>query len=279
MITAPGLYPELSETYQNGRGKHTPTQALTQSGIKVLLNETPYDFRNPSPRKSDEMDFGSIVHALALGKGAKFVVAPFDDYRTKAAQTWRDEQIEEGLIPIKQAKFDDAESIAGIIRAKLHRLFKGKPYQTEVPFFWLEGETWCGGMADAWCESELLIADPKVTMRIGQMARSQMINFGWDMQAAWTLRGFNAIFPQHAGRIRFANILIKPAQPFTSRVVALNESWRHSAERECERALRIFQHCMKYNEWPGYPDGIEALDEPAWAMNARMMAGVMEEGE
>ena len=279
MITENGLYPELSDAYQSSRGKQTPTQALTQSGIKVLLNETPFDFRNPSPRKSDEMDFGSIVHALALGKGAKFAVAPYDDYRTKDARAWRDETIADGLIPIKQAKMDEAESIAGIVRAKLHRLFDGRPYETEVPFYWKEGDTWCGGLADAWCEDMLMIADPKITMRLGMQARSQMINMGWDIQGAWTLRGFNAIFPQYAGRIRFANILVKPLPPFTSRVVALNEAWRHNAERECERALRIFQTCMATGIWPSYPDDIEMLDEPAWATNARMMAGIMEEME
>lgn len=274
MISRAGLYPELSETYHTVQ--HTPTLALTQSRIKVLLNETPFDMINAQERKSDEMDFGSIVHALALGKGARFSIAPYDDYRTKEAREWKAEQVANGVIPIKADKYAEAEEIAGIIRYAIERTLKGEPYQTEVPFFWQEGDVWCQGCLDIWCPSLLVALDPKITRNVGKRAQSHIVNMGWDYQAAWYRRGLEAIMPEHAGRIRFANILIKPDAPFTSRTVMLNEAWRDSAERECLRALAIFERCQKENRWPGYSEDIEMLDVPAWALHERMMAEMEE---
>lgn len=293
MITAPGLYPELSSSYFTEN--LTPTPYLSQSGIKTLLSETPFDYRNPSKRKSEDMNFGSIVHALALGKGSKFIVAPYDDYRTKDARAWKEEQQHMGLIPIKADKYADAEKIALVIQEKIRVALDGADYETEVPFFWQEneyvgtdrvvydptgpgyvggvtlmGSTWCGGMLDVWCDERSIALDPKITSAVPSPMRA-MVNFGWDLQAAWYRRGLESIFPDRAGRIRFANILVKPMEPFTSRLISINEAWRHGAERECLRALRIFQECTRTGVWPGYPDTVEEMDAPSWLLAQRMM--------
>lgn len=279
MITAPGLYPELSASYFTEN--LTPTPYLSQSGIKTLLSETPFDYRNPTKRKSDDMNFGSIVHALALGKGAKFVVAPYDDYRTNAAKSWKLEQEHLGRIPIKSDKYGDALKIALVVQEKIRVALDGADYETEVPFFWQERPaayslnpdippTWCSGMLDVWCDERSIALDPKVTSAVVGPLRA-FVNFGWDLQAAWYRRGLEAIMPDRAGRIRFANILVKPMEPFTSRLISINEAWRHGAERECLRALRIFQECTRTGIWPSYPDTVEEMDAPSWLLAQRMM--------
>lgn len=278
LITKPGIYPELSDGYHSG-GYECPTRPLSQTGIKILLNETPADFMAPRKPSTRAMDLGSVTHALALGKGAKFSISPFDDYRTKDARQWRDDTIAEGLIPIKASEYADAKAMADIIKAKINHALGGADYQTEVPFFWQEGDTWACGMLDVWCEEKLVAIDPKITKIIGKRARAHMVNIGWDIQSAWYRRGLDAIFPQYAGRIRFANLLIKPDAPYTHRLLTINEAWRQSAEMECERALRIFQECMATNNWPGYPDEIEVLDAPSWTLKERIEAGMMEDDE
>lgn len=267
-VEHPGLYPDLSLLYHNEQ--LTPTRHLSQSGIKVIVQQTPFDYINPTERTSDEMDFGSVVHSLALGKLQRFAVSPYDDYRTKEARQWKADMAADNMIPIKSDKFREAATIADLIQSKLAALL-GAEYETELPFFWTEDDTWCGGMMDVWCPSRLTCIDVKVTSAVHNPA-SKMASFGWDIQSAWTQRGLNAILPEHSGRIRFANLLIKPEAPFTSRVVMLNEAWRHSAEMECLRGLRIFQECMRTGNWPGYPDSIEMLDAPAWMLAQRMQA-------
>lgn len=277
MITAPGLYPELSETYHSIQ--HAPTRALTQSGIKILLNETPFDYMNPPEKKSAEMAFGSVVHTLALGKGARFSVSPFDDYKTKDARQWRDDTNAEGLIPIKAEPFQNAQKIATIIKNKIDRVTQGEHYETEVPFFWQEGETWCSGMLDIWCPALLFGADIKITSILGKRLRAHVVNQGWDLQNAWYTRGLAKIMPEYAGRIRFGNILVHPKPPHNSRLTMINTGWRDSAEDECLRALTIFGKCMETNTWPGYPDDFEMLDIPAWTLKERIENGMMMEDE
>lgn len=275
-VEHPGLYPDLSLLYHNEQ--LTPTRCLTQSGIKVLINETPLDYINAAPKRTRLMDFGSVVHSMALGKLQRFVLSPHEEYRTKEARAWRDSTYANNQIPMKAEEYADASAVAEMVKSKIDTILGGAPYETEVPFFWQEGSTWCGGMLDVWCEDRLLAIDPKITAHVGQRARSNMVNQAWDMQAAWYRRGLESIFPNHSGRIRFTNLLIKPEAPFTSRVVMLNEAWRHSAEMECLRGLRIFQECMRSGKWPGYPDSIEMLDAPAWMLAQRMQAE-MEEGQ
>lgn len=263
-VTTPGFYPDL--TYRGGK-KTTPTRALTYSGIKILRDETPADFIAPRTKKTKAMDFGTIVHKLALDKGDEFTISPYDEFRTKEAKAWRDAAVENGETIIKPADLEEAEAMAKIVKERIKRVTQGAEYQTEVPFYWQEGDTWCSGMADVWCPDMAMVVDPKVTGYIhGEKARSHMFNMGWPLQAAWYMRGIAAIMPELEGRVKFANLLIKPDEPYTSRLLHINETWRTIAEGDCLRALDLFNRCTASGEWPGYGDEIEYMDPPTWAM-------------
>lgn len=270
LIKEPGIHPDLSATYHTTR--HTPTRALTQSGIKTLLTQTPLDFITPREKKSAEMAFGSVVHKIALGKGSAFAVSPYDDYRTKEAREWRDIQLLRGVIPIKPDAYDRAELAAANLRARIEQLCEGEHFETEVPFFWLENDTWCSGQMDVWCPALLLAIDAKVTKMVHGAAPAAILRNGWDYQHAWYRRGLEKIMPEYAGRIRFVNLLAFPEPPYLVRTITISEAWRDTAERECLRALRIFDRCTAENDWPGYPDDIETLDMPPWAMRERLEA-------
>ncbi len=269
-VTVPGMYPELSSIYHGTR--HTPTRALSYSGIKVLLNETPLDFITPKKRKSDDMDFGTIVHKLALGKGASFEVSPFDDYRTKAAREWRDDCIANGAIPIKAEQFSDAQVMATIIQDRIARALHGANYETEVPFFWQEGDTWFSAMADVWCAELKTVIDPKTTGNIHNFQRD-IGNFGYHIQSTLYRRGLGKIFPQDDGRHQFRILSIATQPPYLSRLIDISEAWRAGAARDIARAIAIFEQCERTGIWPGYPDE-ETMEEPTWQANERAMMEV-----
>lgn len=280
-ITTPGIYPDLpASEYFTSR---CPSRPLSNSGIKILINETPADFIGREPTDSAAMRLGDVVHQLALGKGSGYDISPWDDYRTKAAQEWRDAVAANGRTPIKQKDFDAAEDMAEIVRIRIAKALGGAEYQTEVPFFWTEdtphGVVWCCGMADIWCPSLGVVIDPKVTKYVhGEKARAHIANLGWATQNAWYRRGLSKLLPDMAGKLRFANLLISPDKPHTSRLVEISEGWRTGADADCERALGIFARCMATGEWPGYPDQ-EILDEPSWLANARLMREMMEDND
>lgn len=280
-ITAPGIYPDITASeYFSAR---CPSRPLSNSGIKILINETPADFIGREPTDSAAMRLGDVVHQLALGKGKGYVIAPFDDYRTKDAREWRDKTMEMGLVPIKEPDYLAAEDMAEIIRHRVSRALGGAEYQTEVPFFWTEatayGTVWCCAMMDIWCPSLGVVIDPKVTKYVhGEKARAHIHNMGWATQNAWYRRGLSKLLPDQSGKIRFANLMISPEKPHTSRLIEISEGWRTGAEADCERALSVFARCMSTGEWPGYPDQ-EILDEPSYLQNARLMRELGDESE
>src|SRR5690554_6023040 len=82
--------------------------ALSSTGAKKIL-ELPARYWYEHLREPEEgetvvhnpaFDFGSAVHAKVLGVGWGVKELDYDNYRTKAAQTARDEAKAEGLIPM-----------------------------------------------------------------------------------------------------------------------------------------------------------------------------------
>lgn len=278
-ITSPGLYPEITaDEYFAGL---TPTKALTSSGIKTLINETPADYIGKEDTDSAAKRLGDVTHQLALGKGVGYEISPYDEYRSNDAKAWRDAVIESGKTPIKQKDWDAASDMAEIIVHRISKALGGAEYQTEVPFYWqeetLSGSVWCAGMLDVWCPSLGVAIDPKITKYLhGEKLRSHVANMGWATQNAWYRRGLSKIYPELSGKIRFQNLCISPDKPHSSRLIDISEGWRSGAELDCERALAIFGRCMATNEWPGYPDE-EILDEPSWKQNERLMREMMED--
>jgi hypothetical protein len=80
------------------------TRNLTAPVSKSLLwdfNESPYKWRHSSGKEvTKAMDLGTLIHSAILEPETALTdiaaVSPFPDFRTKAAQEWRDDQREMG---------------------------------------------------------------------------------------------------------------------------------------------------------------------------------------
>src|SRR5262245_27966982 len=112
LITEPGFHPQI--TCDQYFAEPCPVPALTNSGIRTLLNSCPAKFAHEHPAIGQPVDafestiaqrLGSLVPRLALDKGDDYAISPFDEYRSKEARAWRDETEAAGLIPVKQADF------------------------------------------------------------------------------------------------------------------------------------------------------------------------------
>jgi hypothetical protein len=257
--------------------------SLSQSGMKKLLKETPLDFAfnnrqlNPDAEKLAEsvaMRRGDVVHQLALGKGEGYAVLDFADWRTKDAKAARDRAIADGLTPIKRADFEEAEVMADVLREKIRVALDGADYETEVAFVYQEmtraGPIWVRGLMDVWCADLRVILDPKVTPQLhpGTVER-HFLNMGWDLQAALYPHAVGQILGgPDDGRVKFANLLVSPNEPFISRTVKLPKDWFYSSVKQCELAMERFGACLYAGEWPSY-EGIETLELPGWEAKRR----------
>lgn len=301
MITAPGLHPQITPTEYFA--EPCPAPALTNSIITKLIHETPADAAyhhvalNPDRKDPDDSAakrLGDVTHQLALGKGKGYVIGDFHDFRTKAAQQWRDDVMALGKTPVLAVKFADAERMADIlclrIEAELDAIAKERGvssplgYETEVVFAWQEetahGPIWCRGMLDLWCPSLGVALDLKVTDRlIERRIRPHMENMGWDQQAVWYERGLSRIAPDMAGRITFGDLMVRPKPPHSYRLVGMTEAWRSAIEPTLDQAVEMWGRCLALNDWPGYPHGLERLEPTSWRLRTAMEAELAAEME
>lgn len=289
MITAPGIYPEIEA--DDHFADPTPLPSLRQSLIGDLLDRSAwhaaYSHRRLNPYgKADDSTraafIGSAVHRLALRKGQEISIIKYPDYRSATAREKRDEAVRNKRIPVLERDYLHSVDMADLVREAITDATEGHPYMTEVPFYWLEqtpfGPCWCGGMVDVWCPALRLILDPKTSARPAVPASfgSEAQQNGYDVQAAFYPRGFGQIFPDLAGRIRFANLVVEKSEPAGIAILAPDESSRYIAERRCERAIHLWARCLAERSFPGYPRGVQSYSTPTWYQNA-VMAAELEE--
>lgn len=272
-----GLFPDI--TPEQYHLDPCPEASISNSGMTRLLNETPLDFAynhpklNPAARDDAKataaMRRGDIVHQLALGKGKGYAIGDFADWRTKDARSFRDNAIADGQTPVKRSDFEEAEVMAGVIVERIREALDGADYQTEVVGMYQEqtaaGPIWVRFMMDVWSPELNVILDPKVTANLyDAKVERHLLNMGWDRQAALYTRAIGMIFPDRAGRVEFADLMIKPEAPFTSRLVSIDRAWLNSSVRQCQRAFDIFGACYYAGNWPGFPPTIDRVRIPHW---------------
>lgn len=289
MITTPGLFADLS--CDDYFADPCPEPSLSNSGIGVLLHQSPQHFAAQHPRLNGGVDAkkansamhrGSVVHRLALGAGKDYLIIDADDYRKNDAKAQRAEAEANGLVPILRGKFEEAQEQAKVVREHLDELLLGEPFLPEVVLAWQvetpHGLVWCRGMMDAWCPTLNLIVDLKSTTDASLSALTRrMPNGGYDTQAAWYSRGLGHVLGK-PGEIRFATLFCETDAPHCSQAVELDEAWRSSSWDLCEEALEIFARCLKADKWPGYPRNPVRLSPPDWLIRERMFRGFAKDG-
>jgi hypothetical protein len=275
LITQPGFYPDL--TCDQYFAEPCPAPALTNSGIKLLLNSCPAKFAHGHPaigqqeaerQNTAAMYRGKLVHRLALDKGDDYAISPYDEYRTKEAKAWRDEARDAGLMPVKRADFNDASVMASAIRESIRTATKGHDYQTEVVIAWQrdmpKGLIWCRAMVDVWCPSLNLALDVKTCADAGDKAVNRAFANGYAGQHDWYKSGLEALTGE-PGRTKFGFLFVETVAPFLERYAESGEAFRWGAQQLNEYAADTFATCLNAGNWPGY--GNFNASPPAWWVN------------
>lgn len=288
-VTAPGLYFDVS--CDDYFADPCPQPSLSNSGIGVLLHQTPMHFAAQHPRLnggvdakkcSAQMHRGSVVHRLALGAGKDYVVIDAESFRSNAAKEARDTAEAAGLCPILVHQFEQAQEQAKAVRQHLEEILMGEPFLPEVVLAWQidtpHGKIWARAMLDAWCPTLNMVVDLKSTTNASQAALiRRMADGGYDTQAAWYGRGLEHVLLKH-GEIRFVTLFCETEPPHGSQAVTIDEAWRTSSWDLCEEAVEVFARCQKANRWPGYPRNPVRLSPPDWLIRDRMYRGFARDG-
>ena len=231
---------------------------------------------NKSPHKwisgkefeaTDKMRFGSLVHALCFSPAqvaADYVMAPYDDWRTKEAKEWKQEKEASGVEVVKEAEWQRAEEMKDAIMESEY-IFSLGACDYEVAAFGKIGETIIKGMIDIMPHSGNKLVDLKTTGSIGDEKdlQRQIYNMGYHWQAALYLDLVNGITGQ--SRTEFEFLFVEDQHPYEMAVVGLSENFIQKGREGYMNAVAKWQDAVSSKKFlPSHPNPL-VLDAPAWA--------------
>lgn len=253
--------------------------SLSHSIAKLLLDRSPAHAWAYHPKggghrhvATSEMIEGTILDSLLLGGDQELVASPYEDYRTKAARTWRAEQEAAGRLPVKRAELGRMMIAAQQVKANLRGLgvnLDSPALRKQVTVIWDDGIVRCRGRLDA-----LLIDERGGTATIFDLKRTawaasevvarSCVTYGYDIQWAAYTSAIESVRPDLAGRVEMEFLFAETEPPYQVRRAPLAGSMKELGRHRWRRAVKLWRECLKANCWPGYD--ATPLEAPPYAL-------------
>lgn len=288
-----GIYTDIDEARYHADPCDAPS--LSSSIIKIVDKESPGHawWQHPRlrsgkalelERSSRSQGMGTVLHALLLGKGRTLAVLPYDDFRSKAAQTARDAAIAAGETPILEKKMAEAEAVAAVVApriaaSRVGHLIGPDRGDAEVTGIWQErNDVWCRMRLD-WLPTvardggHITVLDLKTTegsANAGEWQRT-MFEFGGDIQAAFYSRGLKHLIP-NVRTVDFVFIVVEQNPPNAVSLCRVSGETFEMASETVDAAIATWGACLArgtaLEHWPFYDDEIAAIDPPIYRKQA-----------
>lgn len=237
----------------------------TLLGMLVSPKECEYRRTHPRP-DTPAFRLGRLVHCAILEPMRlmkDFVVNPYADFRSKAAQTWKTDQEAAGKTVITDAQFRAAEDMQRAVwnhpLAKRH-VMEGEP---EATFTWTDSRTGLPAKG----RIDLLngaIVDLKSAPQVGREAFGRdAARYHYPARLAYYRDGIAAVTGQELPVVLVA---IQKQAPFDVGVYYLKEEQIESGRKLYERLMDEYRMCADSGVWPGVCESEELpLELPAWS--------------
>lgn len=275
----PGLYFDVDfDTYTWWAG--------VSHGVLANFRKTPlhvrYELDHGGKARTPALELGWLLHLATLEPerfDASIAVAIKVDRRTtEGKRAWA--EFEAANAGKQLVPSDDYESVMAMRSALYAHPTAGEflrsPGKQEVSVLWEDRETGvrCKGRIDKigkigeWP----VIGDVKTAQDASRRAfESSFHLFGYGLQAAHYLAGLETLYPSPVSGSgqpfrRFVFFVVESAPPWAVAVYEPDDATLAQAEMDRQRHLRRWKKCKETGVWPGYPDGIELIAYPAWAM-------------
>lgn len=279
-ISAPGVYDMPIEVYHSDC---CIGPSISSSGLRKIELESPAhywdeSYLNPEAERKDTtaLRLGKAAHALALGMehfDREFIISPFDDFRTKAAREWRDEQTR---VVLKEAEFDQLQRMAevlrrdpfieaGILQGEVEKsIIWRDPIATRIAFGSPEdpeGENspgiWVKTRPDS-LPLDCTITDYKtIASADDRSCHYALRDHGYHMQLALTFDGIRIVLGRECDT--FAIIFQEKKRPFCTNVKPLYAEDIRWGRIQNRAALNRFALGIRTGQWPGYSNQPSAI--------------------
>lgn len=274
-----GIHPNVT------RAEYDAVLAVNHSRLK-RMGRSPMHCREGGSSESDAMRLGTLVHAYIL-EAERFrrahVVLPdltvglLNEKGESYANPKATKQYKARLSAFGQEHrgkaFVDAEDWA--ICERIGEAIAGHATATdilmaeadaEVMVLWTDPATGirCKALVDHLTRLDRRATDLKTTTDAspGPFARA-CAAFSYHSQAAWYLWGLSAV-----GRPAwsFAHIAVETEPPHGVAVYELDDQALDQGLRLCRAWLDRYASCDRAGRWPGYPDSVQSITLPKWAI-------------
>jgi len=230
------------------------------------------------PEPTAAMIFGTAVHAAVLEPdrfASEYAMAPQVDRRTKAGrEEWAAflADLGDGTV-LTAAEYGQCAAMreAVLRHPKAAALLAGDG-RSEVSILWQHPDGPRGkARLDRFTRFQgwPTVVDLKTTRDAQPWAfAKQAHQLGYHVQAAYTLEGLRYLSDVPR---RFFSVAVEKAPPYGVRVYEFDEQALEQGEREWRRYLAAHMRATEADEWPGYPDAIEPLVLPGYAIDVEEM--------
>ncbi|MCH6203405.1 PD-(D/E)XK nuclease-like domain-containing protein [Brucella ciceri] len=290
-VTKPGLYAMTEGEYH---ADPCLMPSLSRSIGQKLLDEsarhawTAHPRLNAAPKTEEKpekrAEIGSAAHARLLNQPTEIVEVKAKAYQSNAAKAERAAAHDAGKIPLLTEDVKLLDDMMNVAKRELsihederiRALVTGEvigEYYNEVTACWRDvvGGHWCRARIDR------LVIEPKritvIDYKTTEMSaapdavQKTIYNNEYELQDGFYRRGLRHLFPQidkHEIALDFLFIVQEQKAPHEITVAKLDIPGRQIGEKKASAAIRMWDHHVTTNEWPGYPSKTKTAEMPPY---------------
>jgi hypothetical protein len=271
----PGIHPLSADEYH---ADPCPTASLSSSIAGILLDQSPSHAWLAHPRLNtnyvresadSRFDLGSAAHMMLLEQREDRIVrVSADDWRTKAAKEARAAAQANGQYAILDRHYFAVVEMVAAARAFVNTTELAGIFETGEPeraVLWQERDMWYR------CRPDLLSADRRVCLDYKTTASAapdafakQIGRMGYDLQSEFYTRGLFAVTEIEPTFVFLAQEI---TPPYACSLVALSNAYREVGRAKVTRAMKIWETCIRANDWPSYTNKILYCEPKPWDLS------------
>ncbi len=286
-IPAVGLVEMSAEQYH---ADPCAIPSLSSHCANMIVSQSPLHAWHDHPRlgrgkreaPSEPKLRGTLAHELLLHTpdemAQRIVMVQADNYRTKAAQTKRDDAHAAGKVPVLERELESATAVCGKVRARMIEHGIRLSGASELAAFWQEVASdgtvvQCRGMFDHLIRSEGRIYDIKTCASAHPQAIQKAIErYRYYIQSTAYTSALEKIEPKLVGRVDFRWLFIEFKEPYVVVPCEPAGNMRRIGEACWSQAVNTWAHCLATNAWPAYsrPGEVLRIEASPWALERAM---------
>jgi hypothetical protein len=267
--TEPGLYAGVPDAVYHG-----DPNSISSSQIRDLGQMTPYEWKyrrdNKIRKVSEDMEFGTVVHVLALEPDLadeKLIEVPAKNWNKPADQAIRKKARDEGKVALLSARMESARWAARSVRDDPdvgHMIRQGRP---EISGYCPDPVTGIMRRIRIDClytapSGQVIALDIKKAETADPHRFPKSIRtYGYNQQMPWY---WDVLVDLGIDIVAFWFVVVSDTAPHLVTVNQIPEQFVEVGRRRNRRTLDLYAECRATGQWPGHERGVHEIPQPAW---------------